>query len=89
VIVTVREELKMRAELIVAAVVVAFDGGFLERPVHPLDLPVRSVNEGAAVLTRRAFFGVRFTTYPCGPRLPKKSRAGMDKEVDLLADWSL
>ena len=31
----------MVAELVVAGVVVALDGGFLERPVHPLDLTVR------------------------------------------------
>lgn len=42
----------MAAELIVPAVVVALDGGLLERPVHSLDLAVRPrvVGLGQAVL---------------------------------------
>ena len=42
----------MLPELLVAVVVIAADGGFLQRPVHPLDLAVgpRVIGLGEAVL---------------------------------------
>ena len=42
----------MGLELVVVLVVVAFDGGFLDGPVHPLDLPIRPrmVGFGQAML---------------------------------------
>lgn len=36
----IQEELEVLSELIVAVVIVAFDGRVFEGPVHPLDLPV-------------------------------------------------
>ncbi len=38
VIVGVDEVIEMGFELLMAVVVIAFDGGFLDRPVNPLDL---------------------------------------------------
>ena len=40
VIVGVDEVCEVAFELLVAVVMVAFDGGFFDRPVHSLDLPV-------------------------------------------------
>ena len=39
-VVGVEEQLKVLVELLVALVVVAFDGCFLEGAVHPLDLTI-------------------------------------------------
>jgi len=40
VVVGVDEHRQVGVELLVAVIVVAFDGAFLDRPVHPFDLPV-------------------------------------------------
>ena len=40
VIVGVDEVVEMRRQLRVAVIMVPFDGSLLDRPVHPLDLPV-------------------------------------------------
>ena len=52
VVVGIEEQGEVAAEFVVARVVVARDGGFLERPVHPFDLAVgpRVVRLGQAVL---------------------------------------
>ena len=42
VVVGIQEELQVCPELIMALVMVALDGGVLERPVHPLDLTTGS-----------------------------------------------
>jgi len=40
VVVGVDEDAEVGLELLVAVVMVSFDGGFLDGPVHPFDLPV-------------------------------------------------
>lgn len=52
VIVGIDEELQVGAQLFVAVVVVAFDGGVLDGAVHPLDLTIRPrmVGFGQAML---------------------------------------
>ena len=41
VVIGIEEELQVDPELVVALVVVAFDGRFFEGPVHALDLTIR------------------------------------------------
>jgi hypothetical protein len=51
VVVTVDEQIKVSAQLVVVLIEIAFDGGFLDRPVHALDLAIRArmVGFGQAV----------------------------------------
>ena len=51
-IVSIHEELQVHLELVMRVVVVALDRGILDRPVHPLNLPVspRVVHLGEPVL---------------------------------------
>ena len=51
-IVGIHEQVKMRSELVVAVVVVALDGGVLDRAVHPFDLTV-ILHDGLGALTFR------------------------------------
>ena len=78
---------EMRAQLIVAVVVEALDGGFLDRAVHPLDLAVgpRMVDLGEAMLDAMGV-AAHGEHVGHGSRCGPVGVAGREAELDAVVD---
>ena len=88
IIVGVNEVVEMRGQLGMAVIMVSFDGGLLDRPVHPFDLPDGPwmLDFGGAVLDPVFFAAhVEHVGHVGGGRAVSVARR--EGELDAIAHW--